>query len=379
MAASIHVFYCYGGNRNFGDDYILDQWIRFALDNAPSKKLIANCGAAWMQAYHMDDPVFFNDFLAGTSKAFVVRAKEGAEALGVAGCIRAGIEAAEHMLENNTAWRSTLSRISAFHVCGGGFLNDHFRFSFAAVSMMATLAKRLGVPLYGTGLGLLPLQRDTPGLAELFGQFTLIETRDHQSFEFVKAESPEANVIFGVDDTFISEVKTSREPDRSPALYINVQKDMKLAGRHQSLLDGIMTVMEANRGHFSSVRYLNFFQKHDMQFVNVLRKAVADAAIYDKDLIFEDGLPFRPGDFCISTRFHCHLLASRAGVKGSYISGSAGYYDIKHGSVAKLGSNWPSFFETDPATLDFGTMPAPMIDEVGIRTRKQELARTILA
>jgi hypothetical protein len=62
-----------------------------------------------------------------------------------------------------------------------------------------------------------------------------------------------------------------------------------------------------------------------------------EKATYES-LTFEP-LPIGPGDYVITSRFHPHLMAARAGAQGQYLAPGA-YSTTKHNSVVELGSTF---------------------------------------
>lgn len=374
----IHVLYCFGGNRNFGDDYILDCWIRFAATVAPHKKIVVNSPVGWMLPFYVDNRnVIFNNFIGGIVHGAIANLKKEGRELGIADYIAAGRTAAEAVLKDYGFWRGFLDRVSAFHVCGGGYMNNLFKGAFATTSAMAHLGKMLGVPIYGTGLGLLPLDGDISELSDFFAMFEAIEVRDKESYAYLQGNAPSAKAVMGLDDTFLVDVRTAQQPKRLPALYVNVQSDMNLRPLHKDVLARVDHVVSQNGDAFSEIRYLCFFSPSDDVFLGELRKICPKISVYTNDLLFQQGLPFAPGDVCISSRFHCHLLASRSGARGLYVTGKKGYYDIKHASVVAVGSRWKSLLETDLSSGWLDGLEAPAIDEQANREKKQQLGRAI--
>ncbi|CAH1658254.1 hypothetical protein CHELA1G11_11387 [Hyphomicrobiales bacterium] len=376
----IHVLYCFGGNKNFGDDYILDCWIRFASVAAPDKKIVVNSPVGWMLPFYADNPnVVFNNFLGGIVSAAIAPLKKDGRELGIVDYIAAGRAAAETIMRDHGVWRDFLGRVSGFQICGGGYLNNLFKGAYATASAMAHLARALGVPAYATGLGLLPLDEGIPELDDFFAMFEIVEVRDKESFAYLEQNAPSARSRFGLDDTFLMDVRAAQQPRRMPALYLNIQSDMNLRPLHKDILARLEPVVKRDRDSFSEIRYLCFFSPSDDVFLAELRKLYPCVSVYPSDLLFQQGLPFAPGDVCISSRFHCHLLASRSGAKGLYITGKKGYYDIKHASVTNVGSRWKSFSDDDLSAGWWDALEAPAVDESTNRATKQALGAAILA
>ena len=53
----------------------------------------------------------------------------------------------------------------------------------------------------------------------------------------------------------------------------------------------------------------------------------------------------------VTSRFHIHLLAAAAGARGIAVGVKKGYYDVKHESVAALGSGWSLALDSDAPAM----------------------------
>lgn len=377
MVKNIHAVFSYAGNRNFGDDYILSEWIKYSEAAQTGKKLFISTDSTWMQSQHIDDNVVFNTVFPATIYPFVQDWKKAnlGQKMSISDCIRTGWKAADHFV-GQLEWRRTLQRISAFHLIGGGYLNKLFPQAHGAAAFMQRMSQHLGVPFYATGLGLLPTEDGNAELEELFAGFTFIECRDINSYEFLRQHYPSAKAILGADDTFLTPVRTVTQPNRKPVIFINVQSDLS-AHSHESLAKRMKDFCE-EAGHNYNIQYIHFFQNSDAVFYNRVHNDLRITQSYDKDQLYDAGLPFQKGDICISSRFHMHVLASRAGARGAYIVGHTGYYDIKHASMVNIGSNWVSLMDKHFAPETLLAAPEPSIDEVGLRIKKEALAKVIL-
>ena len=77
----------------------------------------------------------------------------------------------------------------------------------------------------------------------------------------------------------------------------------------------------------------------DEPLVTPLRAQFSDLQVYRIDELLFEPPPLRAGDCLVTSRFHPHLLASRAGLSGYYVATSA-FYRAKHASVLALGSTF---------------------------------------
>lgn len=378
MTKNIHVMYSFAGNKNFGDDYIASEWIRFNKQAGYRKQILFSSESTWLQSYHMGDGAIFNNVLPATIHQHAKEMREalGSEKLSIAQYIECGKVAADFLIESDQ-WRGLVNNIVSLQACGGGYINQIFPQVYAVISMMSRLAERLSVPLYGTGLGLCPMNTTDPTITSMFEGFAQVECRDNESVEALRETGGAISSSFGCDDTFITPVRYSQQPTRKPILFINVQSDSN-AHLHAEVLNRVQALADITR-NTHTVNYIHFFQRSDAKFLASLKKVVDVSAVYTKDQLYSGGLPFQRGDFCVSSRFHLHMLASRLGARGAYVSGRPGYYDIKHKSVVELGSNWSDLMSPEFLPESVLDQSNPEIDEVKLMQHKQKLAAHVFA
>ena len=72
--------------------------------------------------------------------------------------------------------------------------------------------------------------------------------------------------------------------------------------------------------------------------------------------VWTHGLPLSGRQTWVTSRFHLHLLAAAAGARGIAV-GMKGYYDVKHESVAALGSGWPLVLGEESPAMPAQTGP----------------------
>ena len=368
--------YSFAGNRNFGDDYIASEWIRYAKDKGYKKKIFFSAEATWLQAYHLHDDAIFNNVMpAAIYQQVKDRKKElSTEKLDVQEYVNCG-KAAANVLLQSTQWRDLVRNVTSLQICGGGFLNSVFPHAYAVASMMQRMAEKLSVPLYGTGLGLCPMDPEEESVRELFEGFEIVECRDRDSFSILQKMGGAIKAKNGYDDTFLTPVKQAEQPSRRPALFVNIQSDSGVYTQ-DIVLKRVLSVIESVK-LTHEINYVHFFQNSDAKFLNLMKRVTQISRVYDKDQLFSGGLPIQRGDLCITSRFHMHLLAARLGAKGAYLVGRQGYYDIKHKSNVALGSNWVDLMRDDFVLDSIVAQEGPSIDELALRREKQETARKI--
>ncbi|KQI67297.1 hypothetical protein AN189_16175 [Loktanella sp. 3ANDIMAR09] len=281
------------------------------------------------------------------------------------------------MLAQPHGWGAALRRIRTFHIAGGGFINGLFPTVFGYLATIATLAEELGVPLVGTGLGLLPISKVTPAMAALLARFDLLECRDRQSHDLLVRHGIAGNSMLGVDDTFLHPVRQAPQDDRPPAIFLNLQYH-QMGDRDMPAFVDRITDLLRQPGMPRDVRYLSFYAASDSTFCDEISARCAVRS-HDKSTLLAEGLPVRLGDFVLSSRFHCHLLSARLGARGVYVVGRRGYYDVKHQSVSDLGSGWADFDTLGQDAWDLDSWAKPAIPSVTLMEQKAQVAKRVLS
>lgn len=90
--------------------------------------------------------------------------------------------------------------------------------------------------------------------------------------------------------------------------------------------------------------------------------------------LWDRGLPARPGQRWLTTRFHPHLIAAARGASGVALDVHVhGYYSVKHGSVVAAGSRWPVVSLDDVAVAE----PGPGISDAAVERNRAAKAATV--
>ena len=377
----IHFLYNFGGNGNYGDDLILHSWISLIAQERPDLTVLAGVTKSWMQACFVGQNVHFSDFVTRASMRAMVQAREAQNGLPLTidDRIAAGRAAARQLLEpDDQPWSDALRRIRAFHIAGGGFLNELFPVAFGYASTIAGLSRELDVPLYGTGLGLMPNPRPTGELARLYESFDLLECRDSESYDLLIQSGIGADLVDGVDDTFLGPVRTDDDRERAPGVVLNVQSDLVPEDDWNRCIAIVERLLEGGLVR-RSLHHLVLYEQSDRSSLARLReRGLAIGRENRPELLLNRGLPVTADDLVITSRFHCHLLAARVGARGVYLVGQPGYYDVKHASVAALGSGWAALNVAEREGFDLAASAGPAIDNAGLQRFKRGIAARVL-
>lgn len=269
-----------------------------------------------------------------------------------------------------------LREAGTIHLIGGGFLNSIWPENLLVVRAMRAAADVSGARLIATGQGLLP------DAGERLAGFTHVSVRDAGSADLL-------GTSVGVDDAFLMDTISdgavpgdhcgSPAPGQPTEVVLCVQNDAQDDGVFERNLEVAREAVRRSGVPRERVRYVEAIPGNDFAGFDALRDVVSEGGFVPFSALWRDGFTMGPHQVWVSTRFHHHLIAAAHGARGIALVGKAGYYDVKHGSVAALGSNWV-LASGDPADLPTSTSPADLpapADLLGNMALKQNEAAAI--
>lgn len=236
------------------------------------------------------------------------------------------------------------------HLLGGGFVNAQWPENQLIVRAMQAAAEVSGARLIATGQGLMP------DVGERFAGFEHVSVRDVESAQLL-------GIGRGADDALLGMqpwLGTARGAEPPAELVLCIQNDAQDEGVFERNLDFARRAAAAFGIAREQTRYVEAIPGNDHAGFDALRDVVADDGFIPFSAAWRDGLPMGPHQVWVTTRFHHHLIASGHGARGVALAGQAGYYDVKHRSVAQLGSNWKVSHGTEePPALSELAAPQP--------------------
>ncbi|MCL2011658.1 MAG: polysaccharide pyruvyl transferase family protein [Cystobacterineae bacterium] len=256
-----------------------------------------------------------------------------------------------------------LAGTKTFHLHGGGYLNSIWPHGAFQIGAAIAMKRKFGTRLIATGLGLMPLNsEDRASLAEAVSHFDAFECRDEDSVKALSAHS--ASVDSGVDDIFISPQRGLLS-DGAADLHLCLQLaqwNIRARAECMAKIDRFLAVYEKDIGN---IVVWEFCPQGDLELLEypIFSKMRERVVVRKYGEIMREGPLARVGDLAIVSRFHAHLLFCRQGVRGLYTaqggpSFTSEYYDTKHGSLLKIGSNWRSFDLLEEINMSsFGPVP----------------------
>lgn len=339
------MYYLLGGAGydNFGDELMVRCWLDLLTENGRKKDKIivdgfsgARLDVAFAGNYR---DVIYGNLINGLSETGKATKFWDAFHRGLTFYARGGFNNYPKLKPS----ADLLLNATVLHLHGGGYLNKHFPRKGFLLGLIIATSRQTGAKLVATGLGLTPLDIPPSNLqaevSEAIAQFPLIETRDENSAELLRKISPFANIVSGLDDTFVGDM--AYVTDKKHRLHLSWNfprtKDPEFAR--------VFEYAQKNQDRYDEVVFWTC-AGNDQGTWDLISQQMPNA----RELTFADmlhrPLPVSEGDHMLTARFHPHLIGARGGAVGGYFSPGS-YYDVKHGSVCELGSG---FFRigTDP-------------------------------
>ena len=318
------------GNGNFGDELIVRCWLEFLRERG------------------VDAPVVCDENYASISRRFLgtlhpevgfVDDVNRLKARGPA-TFFAAFARGMRFYENGGFARhpdlahlaAALERVKLLHLHGGGYVNTIWPKNAFLLGFAAATKRRYGCRLVGTGLGLLPAapvpELYQPLLAEALEAFDLLEVRDRWAFDWLRRLSGAANLVLGLDDSYLLRRAAPAPGPRTLHLSWFASAD-----GFEEVLDFVAGPAAAG---FERILFWACINQ-DMRLFERLAAVCPRAESIGWQELVRGPVPVRPGDRMVTARFHPHLVAARHGATGAYRI-DRGYYDVKQGSVVDLGS-----------------------------------------
>lgn len=340
------------GVQNFGDEMMVKNWLDFYKEsNLLSEVVVDGSNANFLKDF------FSHSYINAEFVSVFNELKELGEN-DFWKSLRRGLNFYKNGgLKNYKQYNSFSSKIKnakVMHLHGGGYLNTIWPKSAFLLGVAAATKLEFGCKLVATGIGLLPLSKPPAEFLKdwetVVKSFDIFETRDLESNEFIQrsVKSP-SNVFFGLDDTFLDSVNLS-DQSFGRSLHFSYFNSAKPAINE--------LVAELSEKFLSGFENFYFWQcrGEDNICLDVIKKRIPEIIpISLSDLVFK-ALPIKKNDYMITSRFHPHMFAARAGVVG-LCRFDGGYYDVKQGSIVSLGSPFEQLENASSASIDYLKRP----------------------
>ncbi len=318
------------GNPNFGDEFITACWLRYLGEKFPETEVWLDCpqpgtAALLFEGIHPKLHITNTLWRAVGEAAAELPAEDVGQR--VADLVtKLGSPAYDLGLVK-------LREVQSLHLLGGGYVNAVWPHHTGLIAGMRAVQSLTGARLYATGQGLMPLAVPADRASRLFEGFDYVSVRDDESAVAFSAK-------LGLDDAFLGAgAEVARSAGRE-GIFVCIQADMNDEGRFQEVVASARSLIEELVDAETPVYYVEAIPGADHPAYALLADLIPQENFLPFAQVWQEGLPIGPGQQWITTRFHFHLLAAAAGARGVALSVKEGYYDVKHGSLAALGSGW---------------------------------------
>lgn len=262
-----------------------------------------------------------------------------------------------------------LREAGSLHLVGGGYVNDTWPHHAGLVVGMRAVSELTGAKLYATGQGLMPALAPAPAETPLLRGFDHVNVRDQASADAHGLE-------LGLDDAFLGITGEIGRNDAPDGLYVCIQSDMADPGRFQAAVELARTEVEAARRRGTKAYYVEAIPGVDHAAYERMADLIPETRFIPFSQVWTHGLPLSAQQTWVTSRFHIHLLAAAAGARGIAVGVKKGYYDVKHESVAALGSGWSLALDGDAPAMP--QQPGSLRDDLpALTARKRAEAGTI--
>lgn len=237
-----------------------------------------------------------------------------------------------------------LREAESLHLIGGGYVNSTWPHHAGLVAGMRAVSGITGARLYATGQGLMPsLPRDN-GEDPLFQGFDVVRVRDEPS-------AAAHGLELGLDDAFLGMAEEIGRNEAAPGLYVCIQSDLADPGRFQAAVDLAREEIQRAGRRGIKAHYVEAIPGVDHAAYERLADLIPESRFVPFSQVWTRGLPLSAQQTWVTSRFHLHLLAAAAGARGIAVGVKQGYYDVKHESIAALGSGWALALGADNPTM----------------------------
>ncbi|WP_316528305.1 polysaccharide pyruvyl transferase family protein [Kitasatospora brasiliensis] len=319
MTALVYLV-CPAGIPNYGDELIALTWLRHLARVAPDADVVVDCLYPEAAAAHLGGAHPRARFTSVLWPLCLRHWPDGDPA-GVAEAVRSSASAFLH-------------RADVLHLLGGGYLNAIWPAFTGLLAGIATAAETTGARTAMTGQGLWPPAASMALTRSLVGRFDVVDVRDAPSARLAGlTPSPDH-----CDDVFLGYGPHLVRPADEEVPEAMVCAQSLLAGSVPETVRLIASLLRAWK--VTDVGLLECSPDKDRDVLAAAHELLPGARRYSLDDVLAHGLPARPGQCWISTRFHPHAVSAAAGAPGLALVVRPDYYDVKHRSLIDAGSSW---------------------------------------
>jgi polysaccharide pyruvyl transferase WcaK-like protein len=224
---------------------------------------------------------------------------------------------------------------ASVHLLGGGYLTKLWPEQLRMLRAVLALREVSGARVVATGHGLVP-GADDPQTREAVAAFDHFSVRDRESAEATGAK-------LGLDDAFLGldaflgtgDIEASEDD-----VWVNLQSNQCDQAVFDKAVENVRALLGRPEFTGRRIRYVEGIPGIDRPAYSRLSDLIAPEDFLSFLRLWEGGLPVRPGQLWVTSRFHFHLLAAAAGAQGTAVVVHDEYYGVKHRSLLDAGTGW---------------------------------------
>lgn len=343
------------GIPNFGDELIARSWIRHIARRHPRARVVLDCHTPGTAAVLLRDE--HPGLLVVDTVWRIANSQQHVPIMQAIRHMRAAVT--DPGLEPHLAsGLRLLQQATVVHVLGGGYINAMWPHNLLVLEAARAAADVGGARTAATGQGLLPVPAPTSpwvtALAEIAGDLDLVDVRDAGSAHLLHGLRRPAS--HSGDDAWLTHgqstsVYAPRDKASRRWMFV-VQSDLvgddttSSATATDHIDDALRELISRWGIRGDDCAFVEGIPRTDRHTFDRLAPLLPGAQFISFEELWDTGLPARPGQVWISSRFHFHLLAGAAGAAGVHLPGRSDYYPIKHTSLVDAGSRWIALRDT---------------------------------
>ena len=336
---------CEPGWPNYGDELIAREWLRYITSIDPELPVILDCnrpGSAAAILYGLHKNLVCVDTIARL--AFENEFVKGDHLRESVSEIASAVRRALDWTDGNPRYASGVKlledNIAAIHYLGGGYMNGTWKPNLARLEL-GLWAKKHGIPVIATGLGLMPLSKeDLSYVVATVEDFDYVGVRDIDTY---KALEGVQNLHLDPDDCFVNGLEScicSAGESLLPEYMVCIQNEFSCDSYY--VFDLVERTLK-KWGVNSNADYVGVVECNpivDRSIYDFLLQRKYKLRFYPTLELLSNGLPIRSGQKWICSRYHPHLIASSFGCSGAFLNVDDQYYPVKQRAVLRMGSRW---------------------------------------
>jgi len=328
------------GAPNYGDELIVDGWIKYFQNKGEKLKVrfYENIASNMQKLHGNGDSLVEVEF----KDDLVKLAKKGPSKTSFWDQVRRGYQFID---KNGFALYpefdfQAFKTADAVHLHGGGYLNNYDPEKGFYIGFVAAVNKHFGTKIIATGIGFGPVEAIPAKYKELFqeifSRFSTFELRDVDNYRALSRSLPVDCFIYGLDDCYLLPVEQIIKPSTDGKRRLFLSFINYNVGK---VSESFWLSLREYSAQFDEVLFFESYPWEDANVYKVVATHVPNLKLITVKDSIPNGIVATSRDVVITSRFHVHFVFSRFGCAGFYSKDSK-YYDIKHQSILDRGSNF---------------------------------------